>query len=66
MEWQPIEVYDKMKNKPKYCLFWFEAVLRDRAYTSLEAFADTSRIRGSRVCTHFSVYVPPANMGGEK
>ena len=54
MEWQKIEIYDKLKKKPKLAVFWFEELKPQWTYgISLAACLNTSRTMGSRVCTHW-------------
>jgi hypothetical protein len=52
-EWRPISEYDDMNVKPKHCVFWVQAVIRDRGYTSLPASVVMERHYGRRVVTHF-------------
>jgi hypothetical protein len=50
MEWQPIETYDALKNRPKYAVFYFEAMA---GRMGLEPTIEMSRRFGIRVCTHW-------------
>jgi len=53
MEWQTIDIYDSLKRKPKYAVFYFPALERERKYASLTEQIGTSRRMGDRECTHF-------------
>jgi hypothetical protein len=54
MDWQPIEVYDALKVKPKMAVFRFEPVpSKNGRGLSLPEHFEMKRTFGSRVCTHF-------------
>ena len=50
MEWQPIETYDKLKVKPRYAVFYFEATGGRNPRDETMQF---TRSYGSRNCTHW-------------
>lgn len=54
MEWKPIEIYDAMKKKPKYCVFFVEATKPNR-YSNhfLREVITTERYYGNRETTMF-------------
>lgn len=58
-DWFPIEEYDKLKNKPKYCIFWVEEMITDRF--NLSPCLSIERNLGSRKTTHYIQIEPPGD-----
>jgi hypothetical protein len=53
-EWLPIKTYDKLKKKPKFAVFLFEAIPPPRPGGIGHGIAiENTRHYGSRVCTHW-------------
>jgi hypothetical protein len=54
-EWQPIDAYDILKNKPKNAVFLFaqELEIRDSRKVRLDQCLGLSRHMGYRTCTHW-------------
>jgi len=54
MEWQPIETYDALKKKPKFCAFYVrESIHPTKGYCDLIAMISTERYFGKRVVSHW-------------
>lgn len=58
MKWQPIAIYDAMKERPKNVVFLFKASKGKRSHDGLSALVDTSRNYGNRECMYFCE-IPP-------
>lgn len=57
--WEKIEKYDKLKKKPKFCIFFAAESKGDRAYTTLRACISETRRMGHREITHYMVVGRP-------
>ena len=55
-DWQPIEIYDKLKRKPKLAVFRFAPV--PPARLGLDETYEMARRYGNRVCTHWMSLQP--------
>jgi len=54
MDWQPIAIYDKLKKKPKRCVFFVAEKKADEYNRNfLSAMVRTEKYCGSRTITHW-------------